>query len=244
MIGHRGARGGGTREHARSHSRRRWRPAPTWSSSTSATGLVLGHPGARPSAPARSRSTTALAYLAGTPIGIQLDLKIAGDRGTRSPRSSPATASASGSSSPRTRPASLRRLAHEAPELPARSATRATAPASPALPWPRRRRPRSPSPPSGRSLRARVPLLLSSARAGALCLHHALVSPGWSSRTVHARGRGARRLDGERAGPRRASSPARRRRDRQRRPRDGARRPGYTAGVNGVGKPRSPSGSA
>ena len=36
-------------------------------------------------------------------------------------------------------------------------------------------------------MRARVPLLLSSARAGAVCLHHGLVTPAVLA-TVHSRG--------------------------------------------------------
>jgi glycerophosphoryl diester phosphodiesterase len=147
-------------------------------------GLVVGHPG-RSGAAGPLALDAALGYLAGTSIGIQLDLKIAGAE-----RAIAALVAGHGldervvvsSNSARV----LRRLAREAPVLlRAISYPRDRAGVA-GVPWPR---------PLVRAavatfepiVRGRVPLLLSSARAGALCLHHALVTPAVVA-AVHARG--------------------------------------------------------
>ena len=147
-------------------------------------GLIVGHPG-RSGAGGSLRLDAALAHLAGTAIGIQLDLKIAGGE-----REIAALLARHGlgervvvsSNSARV----LRRFAQEAPDvLRAIGYPRDRAGVAGA-PWPRPLV-RAAVAAVGPVVQARVPLLLSSARAGALCLQHALVTPGVLA-AVHARG--------------------------------------------------------
>jgi glycerophosphoryl diester phosphodiesterase len=147
-------------------------------------GLLVGHPG-RPAAAGPLTLDAALTYLAGTPIGIQLDLKIAG--GEREiaalvARHSLGDRVVVSSNSTRV----LRRLAGEAPELLRAIGYPRDRAGVAGAPWPR---PvvRAAVAAVGPLVRARVPLLLSSARAGVLCLHHGLVTPELLT-TVHSRG--------------------------------------------------------
>jgi glycerophosphoryl diester phosphodiesterase len=147
-------------------------------------GLVVGHPG-RSGAAGPLTLETALAYLAGTPIGIQLDLKIAGaehEIAALVARHALGERVVVSSNSARV----LRRLAHEAPELLRAIGYPRDRAGVAGAPWPR---PvvRVAVAAVGPLLRARVPLLLASARAGALCLHHGLVTPTVVA-TVHSRG--------------------------------------------------------
>jgi glycerophosphoryl diester phosphodiesterase len=136
-------------------------------------GLVVGHPRRRGAE--TLRLDEALAALAATGVGVQLDLKLTGRE-----REIAAAVARHGLGArvlvSSTRPRSLRRLAGEAPELPRALAYPHDRLGVAALPWPR---PvvRASVAAAGPLTAAWLPRLLARARAGAVALHHALVTP-------------------------------------------------------------------